>query len=97
MKNPFKRKNDNTALKAVGVTGVVAASLVVYLYLSDGLAYIRRKMMGPMHQTSDGVGDNLKEDSKSRASTLINDKNGVSKHTVKALANNINKKEVKYS
>jgi len=54
-------------------------------------------MMGPMHQTSDGVGDNLKEESKSRASTFINDKNGVSKHTVKALANNINKKEVKYS
>jgi hypothetical protein len=43
MKNPFKKQN-NTALIAIGVTGAAAAGAIAYLYLTDSGSNTRNKL-----------------------------------------------------
>lgn len=89
-KNPFKKRN-NTPLIVLGVTGAAAAGAIAYLYLTDSGANARNKVTDSLSQTFDRIGHSLKDEFKNIASAFVSDKTGVSKRTVKAVADHVSK------
>ncbi|HEY9534580.1 MAG TPA: YtxH domain-containing protein [Mucilaginibacter sp.] len=90
MKNPFKKQN-NTALIALGVTGAAAAGAIAYLYLTDSGNNTRNKISDSVSETIDKISHSLKDEFKNIASAFISKKAGVSKRTVKAVADHVSK------
>ncbi|HWZ35715.1 MAG TPA: hypothetical protein VNW51_06115 [Mucilaginibacter sp.] len=86
MKNPFKKKRNNTALIALGVTGAAAAGAIAYLYLTDGGNNARNKMSDSLSHNFDRVCHSLKDEFKNFAAAFISAKTGISKRAEKTVA-----------
>ncbi|GAA4092446.1 YtxH domain-containing protein [Mucilaginibacter panaciglaebae] len=90
MKNLFRRQN-NTPLIILGVTGVAAAGAIAYLYLTDSGNNTRNKISDSLGDTIDKISHSLKDEFKNMASTFISDKTGVSRRAVKAVADHVSR------
>lgn len=90
MKNPFKKQN-NTPMIVLGVTGAAAAGALAYLYLTDSGSNTRNKLSESLCETMDKISHGLKDEFKNIASGFISDKIGVSKKTVKTVADHVSK------
>jgi len=91
MKNPFKKQRNHTALIALGVTGAAAAGAIAYLYLTDNGTETRNKISDSLSETIDKIGHSLKDEIKNLASAFISHKTGISKKTVKTVADHVSK------
>lgn len=85
MKNLFKKKRNNTALIALGVTGAAAAGAIAYLYLTDSGSNTRNKMTDSLAHTFDRVCHSLKDDFKNIASAIMSAKSDVTKRADAAI------------
>jgi hypothetical protein len=74
MKNPFEKEN-HTLLIASLAAGALVATGIAYLFLTDDGGEILSKVSGK-----------IKEAAKDVASGIISDKTGISKKTVKTVA-----------
>lgn len=77
MKNPFK-KEDHTGLIVAVAVGAVAAGGLAYLFLTESGS-----------ETRDAVRHKLKDVAKDLVSSLISDKTGIKKKTVKKVADHV--------
>jgi hypothetical protein len=74
MKNPFQKENNNGLIAAI-VIGSVSAAALTYLFLTeDG------------EETLKGLKHKFKEATKDMIAGIVSDKTGISKNTVKKVA-----------
>lgn len=89
MKNPFEKKNNHSAIIALGITGAVAAGAIAYLYLTDSGSNTRDKISDTVSKEVDKLARNLTDTFKDLAANFVSDKTNLSKNTVKAVADHV--------
>jgi len=78
MKNPLEKKKNTGFVAATSIIAAVSAGALAYLYLTEGGSEVRNS-----------VSHKLKDEFKNIVSNFISGKTGVSKDTVKTVADHV--------